>query len=1535
MASHDPLQYTTLITTCNSLITSLSSESQDQSETSTTSTSTSPLSTYISIFNNLDQLFTIHTHQDIPFKSLEMIHHIPLDPLISLLEDFTTSQFDQDSSTKASWERDLSSLPSRITRCIKTYDGFKMVFPSSTSLKLMGVFLQIWKLLPNELLAIDHVISLVGTLFNRNRSLIETFTETVLTFTQEMILHVKQKALKQQYAHFYVLIQRILKNIASQGLDISRDSGSKTYFLETLEQNVKDLEAFINRAIEFFLERHENSKHSGFKQLLKAICESFFQNLTNPTEPLCSVMAFKLLERFYNVIKISQYTLPHKVLYADLILYCLKKNLSTFYVTSQRIESLYSYAISRKVTNFNKLLVCQNSEDCATCSFKPDSKPTEDEQEYCETCAYLLQHLKLPKNRKALVGAKFSKDKSLLSTTELDYLIDFQALLLSLLTYRKASYGNNKASIAILFSCGFDKASEFLVKDDHFDQTVFLLRQRDSQDGSNEEISPSTYNILYILGQAPAFSNIITIFRDLCLILSNEKSCTLRLKATEFLDEVVKACPDALLEDSDLMDILKFRIYDSSPTLRLNILEVIIALLRKRMNQMNGVFDVVLGRVNDISPAIRKAMVTFLVETTTIEEQNGVNDPKIRSSIFITLAKKIYDMQDIATICLTGLLHMIFKSFKPNNNALKKLVAKPEGSKKKTVRNQEQNESFETVVQLLKEVFIELGQDWYYKMLGEVGTVGTIDPEEVVQLIGFLLGKVHDTKENKSFLFGLLKPFSENYPMQFVPELTYFQFYLNGYNKVAMSCEDIDEKRAIRQVCEIIQNVILCNKETFTKTQIKKFFDLERELLQIVYTDTQILVPMALKTICLSAQKITGNLQDINTLFLRCYGLFLSNYQTHFSLLKGSPAGISDSRTPQKPHNAPEIRQILPSFIRSAYILSYIIKYLNTKDLTGATYTLGATESEMINSLYDKFCSFLDKQHGIIELSQAGIECVAALWEHNPLLALKSRDIIYQFLSPAPDTEVVKAMQRQILSIFHSILTEYKQDNQRFLQRLEENFKQRTASIKKPAPGNSATTTPRKSSATLERRNSITMVSTNRKPAEQTSIVQLISECMALVIPHIYESELNTKLLMVRVVLLMVQEGHCHVHTVFRKIFALVGDDNEDVRKCCLEIIRTAMSKNVAIVSLELENALLETQIFEEKHKRATSLYVENGEQERISSYESIYEDSVRVANEKETVLRTCLDAVCTLILTTGNQPGVIRFLCEFFSSLPRVKVDNFAKCISVLRTHIERNYHKTISLVKSVVKSEQKSSNEQQDDDVKDGADVLDVEKDPKDVIEKNQDMIFSLFTALVYTNIIIRISKDSTTERNLLSNNEGESLGSSIENIQRKILDGDRSLFVKVGLSYEEHTIIKNSLNQYFEIGSYTSARNIKDLYKTMKRLYKGKVECMELFEALKIGSEVEFEKKSMSKKKKKVMTKVDETPKKPKIKVAKRNTTLTKKSRKLELGDDERRDFEEFETEFARAGGVFDTDYKNKLRKRRTVQMRDPYADSTEVV
>lgn len=54
----------------------------------------------------------------------------------------------------------------------------------------------------------------------------------------------------------------------------------------------------------------------------------------------------------------------------------------------------------------------------------------------------------------------------------------------------------------------------------------------------------------------------------------------------------------------------------------------------------------------------------------------------------------------------------------------------------------------------------------------------------------------------------------------------------------------------------------------------------------------------------------------------------------------------------------------------------------------------------------------------------------------------------------------------------------------------------------------------------------------------------MISESASKVISNVYHYDQETKITVLRVVLLLIQEGHCHVHTIFKRVFALVSDTN-------------------------------------------------------------------------------------------------------------------------------------------------------------------------------------------------------------------------------------------------------------------------------------------------------------------------------------------------------------------------------------------------------
>jgi len=1543
MKQESSQQYSSLISTINTLICPLSSFSTQKSQINDDPSTL--IQTYTSIFESLDQLFGIinSNEQQQDLKILEKVISFSFDPLISILDAFS-QETEESGELAKEHQKELSFLLLRLSKCAKSYNLFKIVVPSNSTFKLLNGLLQIWKLIPSNAAALDHVVNLVGLLFGRNRDLNEAYTEALFTFLQEYVLETRSKtASKEQYSLILNLIINIIKNLVLQELQQTQDL-SKTFMAEALEKSHKDSDAFITKTIEFLLDKYENSKHTGFKRLLKAICEEIFQHSVDSTSPMNSIVGFKLLETFHEILLTSSYALPHKVVYVDLVLYFIKKNFETLYTVSQRVQNLCVYMLSHGFKDVSEAPVTQDPKKCVICSYQKESETAHLEGSLCNSCCILVQHMKVPNSKKSPFAPKQPGTCTLISMQNLGKLLDQRSLILTLLKYKKNSYSSPQKSCFLLLSaCGTENVIE-LLKNNHddgfYNEVILASNQNDSQTMAMDHMNSSLYESIFVLNMMTQYSKIITSLHELCLILSNEGSCSLRGKAINFLGEVAKTNTGVIVNDEEFMKLLEHRIYDSSSHLRLNALEVVTFILKKRFDsQQQGLFQLVLERCNDISPAVRKVVVAFMLEMLVHEESIEKDSGETLSLFFETFAKKAFDKEDISSTCFTALLHIMFSSFRPHDQTLKKLLPKAPSSagglassaKKKSAKKNntpgvdkelsiQMEQRFEKVLRLLNNTFRVLGQEWYNKMLHETSKIGALDSKEIVQFISFLLGRVHKNTEDKSLLFSILKPFSENFPAEFVPELTYFQVYLNEYNqKMTSTNENMDERRAVRQICEILQNVITNFNESFTITQIKKFCSLEQELLQIAYRDTQILVSAALKTLCLSAKKITFNTAYVTDAFVKCYNLFTSRFHTNFIPFRNFCSQKSEETTPEEVDNRlAEFRPYLPSLIRSSYIVAYIIKFLGTKDLCSSLYI---PEGEMVNSLYEKFCTFLSKSHGLIELNQAGIECVAALWDYNPILALKSKDIIYQYLAPAPSTsETLDRMQLQILSLFHNILSEYKKDNQKFLQKLEENFKQRTPSMKKSM---AASTTPRKP----------VLNSAVEKPSNQSSVIQLISEGMDMAIVHIYEATIDMKLLMVRIVLLMVQEGNCHLHTIFPKAFALVGEDNEDIRACCLEIIETAISKNATFVSFELENALVEAQLFEEKYKKTTSLYVENSEQQKVPAYEAVYEGSIRYGTAKETVIRTCLDAACTLLLTMAtSKPNLVRFVVEFICSMPRIKVEHFVKILNGLKTYIERSYHKVQLLLKPIAKTvvQTTSSTRKSLGSVSQpGEEETKMEEESaRSLVEMNQDLIFSLLTAVTYTNILIKASKDSSTNKLLLSQVSMEgSISSVIESLQSKLLEVDRSSFIKIDFNYDGVMAVKDCLNQYLEMGNYSTNQSIKDLYRSIKALYKGRTEQMELFDNLRLNVDVDTGKKVVPKKKK-VQTKVEAaaaTPKKPKFKVMiKRHTTISKKSNKSTEDDEKEEDM--YDERLTRKV-EFNTEYKTKLRKRRIVDFKEP--------
>ena len=611
-----------------------------------------------------------------------------------------------------------------------------------------------------------------------------------------------------------------------------------------------------------------------------------------------------------------------------------------------------------------------------------------------------------------------------------------------------------------------------------------------------------------------------------------------------------------------------------------------------------------------------------------------------------------------------------------------------------------------------------------------------------------------------------------------------------------------------------------------------------------------------------------------------------------------------------------------------------------------------------MNELYENFL-FMINQDDKVEFKKAGIECMACLWEKKPLLALRCRDIVDNFIN-SDDYE----LHNQIIKVFYNILFDYHENHQKFYEKLRLNFNSKVGGANDKAKS-------KKKATPQEEATEMKVENPHKSLNDITSVIQLISENSSKAIQNIYHYDQDTKLVVLRVILLLIKEGHCHVHTIFKRVFALVSDSNDQIRSLAIDIIQEALYKNASIISLELENAIVETKQVFGNNNSSNSLYFDatkkrltEGQQsssdQQISVYDIIYKGFLDCQQQKDLKLRGLVDAGCALVMTMGNNYEMITFISEMMISLTKVHTSDYIKWISCLDNFIQKRYQKIRMMMKPLVKEIGSQEIDINQEEAEEDSKAFQGGNKFSEMIEKNGNQIFSLLIAEIYLFFTLKLTRDGESGKGLFLLDEEENLSECVDMVKRKLQHGEDSVSqIKLNMQKDVMEAITITLSAYLDVTSYTNPQNFKDLYQILKSVYKINNDCLDMFEGIgpdcNMGSSdknTDSTKTKKRQKKKKVVKKAPSSINK----ISRHNKTSMKKKGGSKAADSQRYaskgksksqkvkgSDEDFTWEYAKKNrddidsgkASKDKKWNSRLRKRKTATFKDPMMSPTKQI
>lgn len=730
--------------------------------------------------------------------------------------------------------------------------------------------------------------------------------------------------------------------------------------------------------------------------------------------------------------------------------------------------------------------------------------------------------------------------------------------------------------------------------------------------------------------------------KNALIILSNE-NVTLRTKVLDILQSLIQTNPN-LMDNPQFSQIIENRIMDTSPTVRLAALSIIMKYLEMTYN--DHFFMILIERLNDIEIQIRKKLIIFLAEKyTTFKNEDSTTFKKILKAF----AFKVYDIEEISETALNFLEEILF--------GVPVVQPKKRGKAKQT-KAIDLNEN----VILIKDLCLELSNhQWFQKLISK--TTHTSNEKLIGQALNCLIEQLltKNSQDTNTYLI-LILGIAKFYPqivfeeMKIMGSFLKFLYELKTHNTTPADIQS--RKINLLSIVEIFETTIdhysELEEEPLKNNKTKLIMtDVQNHLMKLIHEEFLEVLHAALKLLIKLIEFSTQDFPLIKNLFVQMYAYVIKK----------------KSSVNQKDGEVIQIEELsnfeIQSLMRSLYILTYITRYFDISEFLESNFS----EEEVLKTIYYELILFSKSKNNLIE--ETCVECLMILWE-------KKADLVYEIEEHLEKYLVDQSLEKKSLVNriykFFILLLEKHEDKIKAHHDL-------TKEINKKNKGKNL----------LKKSASISKMELKIEGLKlETNDYEKISHCIKdlakrTFINHIFDKDSETRRTTLYLMKTLCEQGFIPYFETNEFFMALLCDPDEDVRKLVNESFEREWRHNKTNITTGIvKGCLIGLKYLQSTRGSSLCCYLNNDDGKYYSYYDKLNEimkidnddlrqrfivfllresfNSSHINNSKELSI-----FICSILLGTSNY-DLIEFN-DIYNKIFNFINDKYYKIIKTLKT--------------------------------------------------------------------------------------------------------------------------------------------------------------------------------------------------------------------------------------------------------------------------
>ena len=742
--------------------------------------------------------------------------------------------------------------------------------------------------------------------------------------------------------------------------------------------------------------------------------------------------------------------------------------------------------------------------------------------------------------------------------------------------------------------------------------------------------------------------------KNALIIFSNE-NVTLRTKVLDILQNLIHANPN-LMENPQFLQIIENRIMDTSPTVRLTALSIIMKYLEFNYNER--FFLILIDRLNDIEIQIKKKLIIFLAEKyTTFKNEDSTTFKKILKAF----AFKVYDIEEISETALNFLEEILFG-----------VAVQP---KKRGKAKQNKALDLNENIVLIKDLCLELSNhQWFQKLISK--TSHAPNEKLIEQVLNCLIEQLlkKDSQDTNVYLI-LILGIAKYYPQIVFEEMKImgnFLKFLYELKTHSTNPTDIQSRKInLLTIVEIFETTVdhysELEEEPLKNNKIKLIMiEVQNLLMKLIHEEFLEILHAALKLLIKVIEFSTQDFPLIKNLFVQMYAYVIKK----------------KSSLNQNNEEIIKIEELsnfeIQSLMRSLYILTYITRYFDISEFLENSFS----EEEVLKTIYYELILFSKSKNNLIE--ETCVECLMILWE-------KKSDLVYE-IKPHLEKYLIdqsaekKSLVNRIYKFF-ILLLEKHEDKIKAHHDL-------TKEINKKNKGKSF----------LKKSASISKMELKIEGLKiETNDYEKISHCIKELakrtfINHIFDKDSETRRTTVYLMKTLCEQGFIPYFEINEFFLALVCDSDEEVRRLINENFERECRHNRANITTGIvKGCLIGLKYLQSTRGSPLCCYL-NKEDGKYYSYYDKLNEIMKMDNDdlrSRFIVFLLRESFNSSHINNSKELSI--FICSILLSTHNYDLLEFNDIYNKIFNFINDKYYKIIKTLKTISKDNANESDQKQ----------------------------------------------------------------------------------------------------------------------------------------------------------------------------------------------------------------------------------------------